>query len=292
MRSHHIQYGAVWVFLGVCIFFGGVVEAAPCPQGKPLSVMRVRSWRGDWLSRLKVELNLFAGTLKGKNDVILIAGHTNSRGSSRFNQVRSLKRAEQVRAFLQKLGVKSPIRVVGMGEDCPIASNRTRKGRMFNARIAFHRVGGGPPPVRRLTTLLKAPSRRIFPAFSACPKQYMKPTNASLCPKTVTLHFASGRYKRFANPARTCPVLALFARCALSTYQAKSLLIAGHRDVREKAFTLIGKKRATYLSRVLMMMGMKKNRMTIRGYGHLRPIRSNRTQVGRAANRRVELSLR
>ena len=67
---------------------------------------------------------------------IVIAGHTDSRGSGSSNRRLSLARAESVRAFLVNSGV-SPDRVSasGRGEDEPIADNRTAEGRANNRRV-------------------------------------------------------------------------------------------------------------------------------------------------------------
>ena len=67
---------------------------------------------------------------------IVVAGHTDSRGSSSFNRRLSLSRAESVRAFLVNSGV-SPERISasGRGEDEPIAENRTSEGRANNRRV-------------------------------------------------------------------------------------------------------------------------------------------------------------
>jgi outer membrane protein OmpA-like peptidoglycan-associated protein len=67
---------------------------------------------------------------------IVVAGHTDSRGSSTYNRRLSLARAESVRAFLVNSGVP-PERVSasGRGEDEPIADNRTAEGRANNRRV-------------------------------------------------------------------------------------------------------------------------------------------------------------
>ncbi len=67
---------------------------------------------------------------------IVVAGHTDSRGSNSFNRRLSLSRAESVRAFLVNSGV-SPERISasGRGEDEPIADNRTAEGRANNRRV-------------------------------------------------------------------------------------------------------------------------------------------------------------
>jgi outer membrane protein OmpA-like peptidoglycan-associated protein len=67
---------------------------------------------------------------------IVVAGHTDSRGSSTANRRLSLARAESVRAFLVNSGV-SPDRISasGRGEDEPIADNRSAEGRANNRRV-------------------------------------------------------------------------------------------------------------------------------------------------------------
>jgi len=67
---------------------------------------------------------------------IVVAGHTDSRGSGSSNRRLSLARAESVRAYLVNSGV-SPDRVSasGRGEDEPIADNRTAEGRANNRRV-------------------------------------------------------------------------------------------------------------------------------------------------------------
>jgi outer membrane protein OmpA-like peptidoglycan-associated protein len=67
---------------------------------------------------------------------IVVAGHTDSRGSSTYNRRLSLARAESVRAFLVNSGV-APERISasGRGEDEPIADNRTAEGRANNRRV-------------------------------------------------------------------------------------------------------------------------------------------------------------
>ncbi len=67
---------------------------------------------------------------------IVVAGHTDSRGSGSSNRRLSLARAESVRAFLVNSGV-APDRVSasGRGEDEPIANNRSAEGRANNRRV-------------------------------------------------------------------------------------------------------------------------------------------------------------
>ena len=67
---------------------------------------------------------------------IVVAGHTDSRGSASFNKRLSLSRAESVRTFLVNAGVSSDrISAVGKGKDEPIADNKSAEGRANNRRV-------------------------------------------------------------------------------------------------------------------------------------------------------------
>lgn len=70
--------------------------------------------------------------------VVRIEGHTDSRGSRKFNLTLSKNRAASVREYLMGRGI-SPDRMVaeGFGESQPIADNRTRAGREENRRVVF-----------------------------------------------------------------------------------------------------------------------------------------------------------
>jgi len=69
-------------------------------------------------------------------NLVSVEGHTDSVGSAAYNKKLSLKRAKAVRDYLVKKGINSKrLKVVGWGEEKPIASNRTRAGRMANRRV-------------------------------------------------------------------------------------------------------------------------------------------------------------
>ncbi len=70
---------------------------------------------------------------------IRIEGHTDNRGSKRFNLRLSERRAKSVRRFLIRLGI-APERMIakGYGMSRPIDSNRTRRGRARNRRVEFN----------------------------------------------------------------------------------------------------------------------------------------------------------
>ena len=70
--------------------------------------------------------------------VLIIAGHTDSKGSQKANKALSKKRAQAVANYLQSKGIdKNKLIVRGYGEEKPTATNRTSKGRALNRRIEF-----------------------------------------------------------------------------------------------------------------------------------------------------------
>ena len=67
-----------------------------------------------------------------------VAGHTDSSGSAKFNQILSRNRANSVKNYLLDKNVPAAsISVSGYGEDRPIASNKTNDGRQKNRRVEF-----------------------------------------------------------------------------------------------------------------------------------------------------------
>lgn len=82
------------------------------------------------LERLAQSLN------KYKDTDVRILGHTDSTGSSAYNQTLSHKRAAAVKSFLSTQNISdSRIRTEGFGENDPVATNETEEGRQFNRRV-------------------------------------------------------------------------------------------------------------------------------------------------------------
>ncbi|MFW6050497.1 MAG: OmpA family protein [Myxococcota bacterium] len=75
---------------------------------------------------------------------IEVQGHTDSRGSDRYNQRLSEQRANAVRQYLIEKGIEASRLVSkGYGESQPIESNRTAAGRAANRRVEFKRIDEG-----------------------------------------------------------------------------------------------------------------------------------------------------
>lgn len=67
---------------------------------------------------------------------IAVFGYTDSVGSSTYNQSLSKRRAQSVATYLENKGVeRHRIRIMGLGESAPIASNKNKQGRAANRRV-------------------------------------------------------------------------------------------------------------------------------------------------------------
>ncbi|MDA8159671.1 MAG: OmpA family protein [Desulfobacteraceae bacterium] len=70
------------------------------------------------------------------NTVIMIEGHTDSRGSDALNMELSRRRAEAVKSLFVQRGIDPRrLEVVAYGASRPIASNDTDSGRQMNRRV-------------------------------------------------------------------------------------------------------------------------------------------------------------
>jgi len=69
---------------------------------------------------------------------IQIIGHTDSKGSERYNQNLSIQRASAVASYLRNNAIASSrINTIGMGENDPVATNENDEGRALNRRVEF-----------------------------------------------------------------------------------------------------------------------------------------------------------
>jgi outer membrane protein OmpA-like peptidoglycan-associated protein len=76
------------------------------------------------------------GLDKWGNVNIEVAGHTDSRGSDKYNMKLSQRRAEAVRNYLISKGIAADrLTAKGYGESQPVADNATDEGRFKNRRV-------------------------------------------------------------------------------------------------------------------------------------------------------------
>ncbi len=73
---------------------------------------------------------------------VIIEGHTCWVGTDKYNQGLSQRRADAVRAYLVRKGVRAKrLTTIGYGESRPLADNNTWKGRRMNRRVEFKVMG-------------------------------------------------------------------------------------------------------------------------------------------------------
>jgi OmpA-OmpF porin, OOP family len=94
----------------------------------------------------KAKLDDLTGKLKDITlEVVIAVGHTDSRGSDKYNQKLSVKRSEAVKAYLVSKGVEANrIYTEGKGEKQPVADNKTKEGMTKNRRVEIEVVGTRP----------------------------------------------------------------------------------------------------------------------------------------------------
>nr|WP_252730271.1 OmpA family protein [Lacinutrix sp. C3R15] len=86
-------------------------------------------------SEIKSVYNLLT---QNQGTKIIISGHTDNVGGSKFNQALSEKRAKSVTDYFISLGLEEgSISYFGYGNEKPIATNDTEDGRNKNRRVEF-----------------------------------------------------------------------------------------------------------------------------------------------------------
>ncbi len=79
----------------------------------------------------------------------------------------------------------------------------------------------------------------------------------------------------------------------LKNIKIKEIIIEGHTDsIGSEVYNLkLSKKRAEAVANFLIQNRFPENKIKIIGYGEKKPIASNKTEIGRAKNRRVEIKI-
>ncbi len=74
---------------------------------------------------------------KYPDNKVSVEGHTDNRGSAKYNQALSERRANAVKQYIVDKGGEDPARITatGFGKTKPIADNKTEKGRFENRRV-------------------------------------------------------------------------------------------------------------------------------------------------------------
>ncbi len=115
---------------------GNVVNSDGCVKVIRLHVTFDTN-KADISQEYMMQIRKVADFMKiNQNYRVVLEGNTDSRGSVKYNQKLSLRRANAVAAALVDLGVDaSKITAKGLGELNPIASNTNKEGRAQNRRV-------------------------------------------------------------------------------------------------------------------------------------------------------------
>jgi outer membrane protein OmpA-like peptidoglycan-associated protein len=115
------------------------VAAAPAPVKKKIVLRGVNFDfdKADVRPDAVPILEEAARTLQSEPDItVSVNGYTDSVGTDAYNQRLSERRADAVKAYLEKLGVAgSRLTAKGFGKADPVASNDTAEGRAQNRRV-------------------------------------------------------------------------------------------------------------------------------------------------------------
>lgn len=116
---------------------GAEVDAEGCLYKVTLEDVHFAFDRSDLTQSARQILQRVVGLVADRDDVtrILVSGHTDSIGSSAYNQGLSERRAWAVVQYLQRGGVNKPIDAAGYGETSPATSNDSDSGRARNRRV-------------------------------------------------------------------------------------------------------------------------------------------------------------
>ena len=188
----------------------------------------------------------------------IIIGHTDNTGNPNYNLGLSKRRAQAVSDYLVATGTPpEKLRVIGLGETDPIASNDTEEGRARNRRVEIIVVG----EARALDTM-RFPSVALFPRRSA----EITPQGKQLIEKN-------------REDARE------------QLQRATYIEVIGHTDdVGEEDYNQqLSEQRAEMVAKYLIETGVPAFKISTVGAGETMPIANNNTPEGRAENRRVEI---
>jgi outer membrane protein OmpA-like peptidoglycan-associated protein len=98
----------------------------------------------DYLTATSVPVMLKVVEMVKKNPSIkkiVLHGHTDSKGSVKYNKGLSIRRVEHVYRFLHKNGLDVRVnKIYAWSENKPYTSNKTKDGRAQNRRVEFEIV--------------------------------------------------------------------------------------------------------------------------------------------------------
>jgi OOP family OmpA-OmpF porin len=138
------------------------------------------------------------------------------------------------------------------------------------------------------------PSPAVSPSMTPEPS-VSSPTDAveAVIPEAQTLTFVVGSAELTAESVVALDVLAVAFLDALAVEPSLRLAIAAHTDSEgaDAYNQSLSEARAAAVADYLVGIGVPSGSLVSSGYGESRPVAPNDTEAGRAANRRVEITI-
>lgn len=136
-------------------------------------------------------------------------------------------------------------------------------------------------PVAAAPALVQPKARSVEPA---APSEAPKP----IIPASTTVNFAFDQSEITADAANTLDTLV-----SIIGNSDRKIALEGHTDwIASESYNQgLSLRRAESVRRYLEQAGISRSQMMVRGFGEKRPIASNESDEGRAANRRVDIRI-
>lgn len=160
-----------------------------------------------------------------------------------------------------------------------------------------------PQPIRTVVVNKPQPVRTVIVNRPVVRTVVEKPIYIPAAPrktvvKTINSNFSGGSLfatnSALLTAAGRAKIIELKQQINQSGITVNHVQIIGHTDSKgSKIHNLrLSQQRAQSVARFLQSQGIQRRLMSVVGYGEERPIATNRTEFGRATNRRVEIRIR
>lgn len=143
VSAHHYDPCGCYTPPPCCVRYPAPVPPAPEPQKAPAFETTILFDTGSYSLNAAAKERLFVAARELRellaDELVIVSGHTDSRGSAESNEVLSLRRAIAVKNYLAGTGVSvSRMIAFGLGERQPVATNGTAEGRKQNRRVVVN----------------------------------------------------------------------------------------------------------------------------------------------------------
>jgi outer membrane protein OmpA-like peptidoglycan-associated protein len=215
---------------------------------------------------------------------VILKGHCDRFGSSRYNDSLSWRRCNAVAAYLIMKGISRQVidSVTGFGENYPVINSGSKSEQWINRRVEIIIVKNVQAPKTDMALSIPAGEPSVYETL----KEGMKDTKKTIVIRN--LYFYASLDKFLPSSQTALNDLLLF----LQHYPGISIEIHGHvccNTDQEDAYEL-SVKRAKAVYNFLCKNGIGKHRLSFKGYGITNKIfPEEKSEMEKESNRRVEI---